>query len=129
MSRPSDACLFQAAKAQGPRRARKQAPAIEGVCPAKHVAVVMRVDGNGDVVTCVADDGPGIPPELRHSALEPFFKMNSSRSSREGFGLGLPIVQEIVEIHGGRLTSREPCLRGLKIGIRLPAQHGSEKNT
>jgi signal transduction histidine kinase len=44
----------------------------------------------------IADDGPGIPPDLRQRIFEPFFSTKSF-----GVGLGLPIVQQIMEQHGG----------------------------
>ena len=47
----------------------------------------------------VEDDGPGIPAELRHQALERFYRLPGSRSG--GSGLGLAIVREVAERHGG----------------------------
>jgi two-component system sensor histidine kinase TctE len=53
----------------------------------------------------VADDGPGIPPDLREQVLKRFFRVD--RSGRDGSGLGLAIVQEIVRAHGGALVLGE----------------------
>lgn len=47
----------------------------------------------------VADDGPGIPPQLRHQMLQRFVRGDRG----EGSGLGLPIAQEIARLHGGDL--------------------------
>lgn len=47
----------------------------------------------------VADEGPGVPPELREKIFEPFF---STRA--EGTGFGLVLAQHAVEEHGGNLT-------------------------
>lgn len=71
----------------------------------------------------VADDGPGIPPELRERVLEPFFKGDPTRldsGCKTGFGLGLSIVSEIVTAHRGSLTllDNQPC--GLIARIILP---------
>ena len=58
------------------------------------------------------DDGPGLPGNLRTRVLEPFFKVDTARTSsgNSGFGLGLSIVDEIVCAHGGtiQLLNRAP---------------------
>ncbi|MGN9810458.1 HAMP domain-containing sensor histidine kinase [Micromonospora sp. BQ11] len=53
----------------------------------------------------VADDGPGIPPELRAEVFERFARGDSSRSRAQGStGLGLAIVAAVVEAHHGTVT-------------------------
>jgi signal transduction histidine kinase len=54
---------------------------------------------NGRLLLEVADDGPGIPVEIRETLFEPFV----TRGKREGTGLGLAIVKNIVESQGGRV--------------------------
>lgn len=49
----------------------------------------------------VEDDGPGIPPEERERVFEPFHRL---RPSSTGSGLGLNLVQQVVERHGGRVS-------------------------
>jgi two-component system sensor histidine kinase TctE len=67
----------------------------------------------------IADDGPGIPADLREHALQRFVRVD--RSGREGSGLGLAIVQEIIRAHGGSLTLGEGLDgRGLEALIELP---------
>ncbi|MDQ0471576.1 sensor histidine kinase [Labrys wisconsinensis] len=75
----------------------------------------------------VADDGPGIPAELRERVFEPFFKADAARTQDGGgFGLGLSIARDIVQRHGGTisLANRDP--RGLKVRIHLPAGAGRD---
>ncbi len=49
----------------------------------------------------VIDDGPGIPDEYREQVFQPFFRLDSSRSSATGgSGLGLAIVQQLCQAHG-----------------------------
>jgi signal transduction histidine kinase len=63
---------------------------------------------NGQVF--IEDDGPGIPQHLRAAVLE-----HGERLDRkgEGAGLGLAIVQEILEAYGRRLTLETSALGGL----------------
>ncbi len=49
----------------------------------------------------VEDDGPGIPPEERERVFEPFHRL---RPRSTGSGLGLNLVQQVVERHGGRVS-------------------------
>lgn len=61
--------------------------------------------GRGSVVLCVADDGPGIAPELVPTLFERFARGDSSRSRETGStGLGLAIVQAVVVAHGGTVA-------------------------
>ena len=59
----------------------------------------------GEVEVTIADDGPGIPPEVIPRIFDPFF---TTKDVGEGSGLGLSIVHGIVERHGGRITVAEP---------------------
>jgi signal transduction histidine kinase len=69
----------------------------------------------------VDDEGPGIPlPELSH-VLEPFYRVENSRSRETGVvGLGLAIAQSIVQSHGGELALSNRPTGGLRASIRLP---------
>lgn len=55
--------------------------------------------GKGDLVITVADDGPGIPPEVRRRLFQSFV----TSGKKGGTGLGLAIVKKIVDEHGGRV--------------------------
>ncbi|PWR10443.1 two-component sensor histidine kinase [Micromonospora sicca] len=58
----------------------------------------------GGVEVSVADDGPGIPPDLQDEVFERFARGDSSRSRAHGStGLGLAIVAAVVEAHHGRV--------------------------
>jgi signal transduction histidine kinase len=84
------------------------------------VEILVAADGR-DVTIEVKDDGPGVPEAMLGQIFEPFFKGDFARSQRGGgFGLGLSIVREIVESHGGgvELENRRP--HGLTARLRLP---------
>ncbi len=68
----------------------------------------------------IRDDGPGIPPEMRSMAVLPFARLDPSRRRDGGLGLGLAIVQEIVQRHGGQLVLLDAEPAGLTARIRLP---------
>ncbi|MFO1314417.1 MAG: ATP-binding protein [Burkholderiales bacterium] len=63
---------------------------------------------------CVADDGPGVPPELATTLFHPLVT-----SKTHGLGLGLAISRTIVEAHGGRLWL-DPVARGACFCLTLP---------
>jgi signal transduction histidine kinase len=69
----------------------------------------------------IEDEGPGIPePELSR-VLEPFYRLEQSRSRQTGgVGLGLAITQSIVQAHGGTLTLSNRPTGGLRASITLP---------
>ena len=66
----------------------------------------------------IADDGPGIPPEERELAFEPFHRL---KPSSEGAGLGLSLVRNIVRSHKGEISLTSSPSGGAKLEIRLPA--------
>lgn len=61
---------------------------------------------NNDVVLEVSDNGPGIPKELQSRVFERFFRVLGSKAS--GSGLGLAIVQQISNLHNGRVSLESP---------------------
>ena len=71
----------------------------------------------------VSDTGCGIPVEYQQSIFQPFFRVDKSRS-REfgGAGLGLSLVWEIANLHGGRVWVAESSEGGTTIAVELPAR-------
>jgi two-component system sensor histidine kinase MtrB len=72
----------------------------------------------------VHDTGPGIPPEHLPHVFERFYKADAARSATKtsGSGLGLSIVQAIVERHGGTVTAANAPQGGAVFEIRIPPQ-------
>ena len=70
----------------------------------------------------VADEGPGVPADMREKIFEPFARMPSSRSRADtGSGLGLAIARRLVELHGGTLTVDDAPGGGARFVLALPA--------
>lgn len=65
----------------------------------------------------VADNGPGIPPEIRPRIFEPFF---TTKPEDEGTGLGLAIVHALVERYEGRIQVETELGKGTTFIIDLP---------
>jgi signal transduction histidine kinase len=74
-------------------------------------------EGGGSWVE-VADDGPGMAPEVANRVFEPFF----TTKGQEGTGLGLAMVYATVERHGGKVTVETAPARGTTFRLWLPAE-------
>ncbi len=79
--------------------------------------------GNGQVEICVADNGPGIPPEFLPHVFERFSQADTSSSrGHGGVGLGLAIARHLVELHGGNVTAENrQDSGGAALTVKLPA--------
>lgn len=77
----------------------------------------MVVESPPAVRITVEDDGPGIPPDLREHIFDPFF---TTRTSGEGTGLGLYLVEEIVSEHQGCIVLDAAAAGGTRFSIWLP---------
>jgi signal transduction histidine kinase len=79
--------------------------------PAEHLVLVL------------ADEGPGVSPEIRERVFEPFVTLGKKR----GTGLGLAVARRFVEDHGGRLellTPQELPAHGARFRLALPLAEG-----
>jgi two-component system sensor histidine kinase RstB len=77
---------------------------------------------DGDFTLTIEDDGPGIAEENRKRVFNPFIRIDESRA-RElgGFGLGLSIVQRVVQLHKGEIkVDTSSKLSGAHFQVWLP---------
>ena len=75
----------------------------------------------------VSDTGCGIPEKYQQSIFQPFFRVDKSRSREYGgAGLGLSLVWEIADLHGGSVWVEESSEKGTTIAVGLPAQQSTK---
>ena len=78
----------------------------------------------------VSDTGCGIPEEYQRSIFHPFFRVDKSRSREYGgAGLGLSLVWEIANLHGGSVWVEESSDKGTTIAVELPAGTESDPSS
>jgi signal transduction histidine kinase len=76
---------------------------------------------NGELLIAIADDGPGLPEGELERVFEPFYRIETSRNrSTGGVGLGLAIVRQIADSHGGTVSLENRAEGGLRAVLRLP---------
>ena len=84
--------------------------------------------GQEKCIIHVSDTGCGIPEEYQQSIFHPFFRVDKSRSREYGgAGLGLSLVWEIANLHGGSVWVEESSDKGTTIAVELPA--GTESDS
>jgi signal transduction histidine kinase len=76
-------------------------------------------DENKQAILRIVDTGAGINPDDLPHVFERFYKGNGSESE-SGAGLGLTIVKEVVERHGGTISIESTSGKGTTVSIRLP---------
>ncbi|HET7746346.1 MAG TPA: ATP-binding protein, partial [Vicinamibacteria bacterium] len=72
----------------------------------------------------VADNGPGIPPEVRSRVFDPFF---TTKAPGGGTGLGLALCERIVKGHGGTIAAGEAADGGAVFHVEFPAAEPEPK--
>ncbi len=75
----------------------------------------------------VSDTGFGIPEVYQRSIFQPFFRVDKSRSREYGgAGLGLSLVWEIADLHGGSVWVEKSSEKGTTIAVELPTQQSTK---
>lgn len=90
-------------------------------------SVTLMASGNATSTRVeVADTGSGIPADHLPHVFDRFYRADSTRSSRNGsVGLGLAIVQSIMELHGGSVDIVSEAGRGTRVILNFPRTRGA----
>jgi signal transduction histidine kinase len=94
-----------------------------------HGQILLRVREDGPFVEIrVRDNGIGIPPELLPRVFDLFTQVDrATERAPGGLGIGLALVRNLVEMHGGTVTAHsEGSSRGSEFVVRLPRVQGRE---
>lgn len=91
--------------------------AREAISAQGNIYVSAKYGDNYTVVYTIADDGPGIPPEVREKVFEPYYTTKS-----KGTGLGLSIVKHNTELYDGSVKVSPESEKGAKFIVTLPAK-------
>ncbi len=83
-------------------------------------SVNISVEGDGDLIISVEDDGNGIPVERQNSVFNRFCEAKGSTGAPEGLGFGLSCVRNIVETMGGGISLKSGSLAGSCFTVRIP---------
>jgi two-component system, OmpR family, sensor kinase len=92
--------------------------ALRHTPPGTRVTVSTRGLPDGTAELVVADDGPGVPPEMRDTLFDRFSRATGDRGG--SFGLGLAIVAAVVNSHGGSVTADASPHGGARFTVHLP---------
>ena len=89
----------------------------------KGLRVTIRTGVSGDRIRIAfADNGPGVPADLRTRIFEPFF---TTRDVGKGKGLGLAVAYDIVTAHGGTIDVEDTPRGGATFVLHVPIRRGS----
>jgi len=93
--------------------------------PGGVVNITLRSNKSGCYIV-ITDTGEGIAPEHLPHLFDRFYRVDAARSQPQGgFGLGLPIVNSIMELHQGRIHIESKLSHGTTTTLYFPARHFS----
>ncbi len=90
--------------------------------PAGGAVEVSLQTAGGSVVLSIRDHGPGIPDYAKEKVFDRFYSLRHHTSKRKGTGLGLTLVKEAVELHGGTITLEAAPGGGTLARLTLPLE-------
>jgi two-component system NtrC family sensor kinase len=100
--------------------------AIDACAESDGKVIVRTARNDGEIRIEVADNGSGIPPDVKARIFDPFF---TTKPIGKGTGLGLSISYGIVQDHGGRIEVDSEMGKGTTFKVTLPARTTSRPDT
>ncbi|MDR1648063.1 MAG: PAS domain-containing protein [Zoogloeaceae bacterium] len=94
--------------------------ALQATPPGKRVLLAAEA-GTGEIRMTVADEGPGIPPDMQSRIFEPFFT-----TKQQGTGLGLSIALGVARAHNGSLSVHSEPGAGARLTLAIPVSSETE---
>jgi two-component system, chemotaxis family, CheB/CheR fusion protein len=93
-------------------------------------AITIRVRTENDLAVLIVEDtGPGIEPEFLPHVFEMFRQADASSSRpHSGMGIGLALVRQLIDLHGGTIAVDSVVGQGAKFTIQLPVSAETEKS-
>lgn len=96
--------------------------ALKYTPPGSHIDITAAREDDKVAVT-IADDGPGVPPEVGERVFDMFFSgSNRAADSRRSLGLGLALCRSIITAHGGIISLSQNQPHGAVFRFTLPAE-------
>jgi signal transduction histidine kinase len=78
-----------------------------------------KVDG-ANLCVEVRDNGPGIPPADQKNLFQPYYRVDATRQSVTGLGLGLALSKTLIELHGGHIWIESIANEGASFFFTIP---------
>jgi signal transduction histidine kinase len=93
------------------------------------IKVALSTSSNRTAIVRVCDNGEGIPDSEREKIFAPFYRPAGSREKEGSHGLGLSLVCQIAELHGGNASCYSPAEGGTCFEIRIPLTRGIQSSS
>jgi C4-dicarboxylate-specific signal transduction histidine kinase len=84
----------------------------------RELNIITRHPASDVLQVVIEDSGPGIPEELRIKVFEPFYSTKGKGGKRAG--MGLVMVQQVVNEHAGNIAIQTPDKGGCRINLEFP---------
>ena len=96
--------------------------AVKFTPPGGRISIESRRSGDGGLTIIIADTGFGIPADEIGEVLKPFVQSRDTERRRlQGTGLGLPLADELVKLHGGTMSLASTLGTGTTVTVTLPS--------
>ena len=92
------------------------------------VSVLLDTDKSGGILLSIRDNGKGLDESEQERLFERYYRGTNTKEKPEGSGLGLAIADQIVALHGGKITVKSQLGIGTEFVIHVPCENGEAAN-